>query len=148
MKSFVFALRGILDTVRSERSMRVHLCFAFYVVIAGLVTRISAFEWIAVLICIGLVTALESLNTALESLCDTVCPERSAGIRKTKDAAAGAVLCAAGISVVVGGLVFFRGDKIALALEFLRQYTAAALAILLTLVPLSLFVRGGKRERK
>jgi len=148
MKSFAYAIHGMLDTVRTERNMRIHLCFAFYVIIAGIVTQLSALEWIAVLICIGLVTALECINTALESLCDTVCPERSEGIRKAKDASAAAVLCTAIVAAIVGGFIFFRTEKIALAVNFLNSHTAAALVILFTLIPLGFFVRGRKREHK
>ena len=95
----------------------------FYVIIAGFVTQLSSLEWIAVLICIGLVMALECLNTALESLCNTICPEHSEGIRKTKDASAGAVLCTAGLAVVVGGLIFFRAEKFAPCHQFSRKPT-------------------------
>lgn len=127
--------------------MRVHLCFTFYVVIAGLVTEISVAQWAAVLICVGLVTALECLNTALESLCDTFHPWKSEGIRIAKDASAGAVLCASIASAGVGGLVFFRTEKIEKALEFFRNHTEISILIILTLIPLILFVRGGKRDK-
>lgn len=148
MKSFKFAFQGIWGTIKSERNMRVHICFAFYVIIAGFVTHISVAQWAAVLICIGIVTALECLNTAIESLCDTVHPEKAEGIRIAKDASAGAVLCAALVAAVVGGMIFFRADKLNAALEFFKNHTAAALVIILTLIPLAIFVRGGKRDKK
>ena len=147
MKSFKYAFHGIFETIRTERNMRVHLCFAFYVIIAGFVTHLSAPEWAAVLICIGLVTALECLNTAVESLCNTVCPEKSEGIRITKDTSAGAVLCAAIVSAIVGGIVFFNGQKVTAALEYFKNHTAAAMVIVLTLIPLAFFVRGRKKEK-
>ena len=128
--------------------MRIHLCFAFYVIIAGFVTHISASEWAAVLICIGLVMAIECLNTALESLCDTVHPEKSEGIRIAKDAAAGAVLCAAMVSAVVGGIVFFNEQKMTAALDFFKEYTLLSILIILSLIPLGFFARGRKRETK
>ena len=128
--------------------MRVHLSFAFYVIIASFVTHISVAEWAAVLISIGLVTALECLNTAIEKLCDTVHPEKSEGIRIAKDAAAGAVLCAAVASACVGVIIFFRADKLNAALEFLKNHTVASLVIILMLIPLILFVRDGKRDKE
>ena len=148
MRSFSYAFRGFFKTIRTERNMRVHLSFAFYVIIAGFVTNLSATEWAMVLICIGIVTALECLNTAVESLCDTVCPQKSKGIKTTKDAAAGAVLCAAIASAVVGGIVFFDGKKVAAALEFFKTGTLLSILIILTLIPLIIFVRGRKREMK
>ncbi len=146
MKSFKYAFHGLFETVRTQRNMRVHLCFAFYVILAGFVTHVSKSEWAAVLICIGLVTALECLNTAIEKLCDTVHPEKSEGIRIAKDAAAGAVLGSAVISAVVGGIVFFNGQKLSAALEFFKTQTALSILIILTLIPLIIFVRGRKRE--
>ena len=148
MKSFKYSFHGIFETIKTQRNMRVHLCFAFYVIIAGFVTHISAYEWAAVLICIGLVMALECLNTALESLCDTVCPEKSDGIRKTKDAAAGAVLCAAIASAVVGAIVFFNEQKLTGALQFFKGNTLLSILIILTLIPLGFFARDRKRETK
>ena len=148
MKSFKYAFHGFFETVRTQRNMRVHLCFAFYVILAGLVTHISKSEWAAVLICIGLVTALECLNTALESLCDTVHPEKCEGIRIAKDASAGAVLSAAIVSAVVGGLVFFNAQSFNAALKFFNAQTLISILIILTLIPLILFVRGRKREKK
>ena len=147
MKKFAYAFRGISDTVKNERNMRIHLCFAFYVIIAGFVTGISVAQWAAVIICIGLVTALECLNTALESVCDTMHPWKAEGIRLAKDASAGAVLCAAIASVFVGGLVFFHAEKVSAALDFCKKQPAAAICIILTLIPLILFVRGGKRDK-
>lgn len=147
MKSFVFAFRGIARTIRNERNMRIHLCFTLYVILAGAVTRITVSEWTAVLICIGMVTALECINTSVENLCDTVSPEKSEGIRITKDAAAGAVLCAAVFSAVVGSIVFFNEKRIEAAVGFLREHTALSILIILTLIPSGMFVKGRKRER-
>lgn len=148
MKSFKYAFRGICDTIRTERNMRVHLCFTFYVIIAGFVTQISKPEWAAVIVCIGIVNALECLNTSVESLCDTVHPEKSEGIRLAKDAAAGAVLCAAIASAFVGGVTFFNTEKITAALDFFNNHTFVAILTVLTLIPLCFFVKGRKRENK
>lgn len=142
MKSFVWAFRGIAQAVRTQRNMRVHLCFAFYVILAGIVTGISSSEWLAVLICVGTVTALECLNTALEALCDTVRPERDPGIGRAKDASAGAVLCAAIASAAVGGYIFFNAERIRAALVYFTDHPLQAAVIVLTLLPAAYFVRG------
>lgn len=142
MKCFLYALRGIAETIKSERNMRIHLCFAFYVTAAGFVCKIGRAEWLAVLLCIGLVTALECVNTALERLCDTVHPEKSSGIRFAKDAAAGAVLCAAVLSAAVGGVIFFNSAAVKVTLDFFGSYPIPATILILTLIPAVLFVRG------
>lgn len=147
MKSFVYAFRGIVRTVRTERNMRIHLCFAFYVVLAGMVTKLDASEWAVVLVCIGVVTALECLNTAIEDLCDTVHPGRCRGIGHVKDISAGAVLCAAIASAAAGCVIFFQREKLENTWEFAKRDPVLAALIVLMLIPLILFVKGRKREK-
>ena len=115
--------------------MRIHLFFAFYVIAAGVITRLSLLEWAAVLFCIALVMALEAFNTALEHLCDEVQKAYSGHIKKAKDAAAGGVLIAAIFSAIVGCMLFFRGEKLRLAWDFIRNMPILA-AVFLLLVPL------------
>lgn len=146
MKSFYYAFRGIFETIKSERNMRIHLCVAIDVILAGILTHISAIEWAAVLICIGLVTALECLNTAIEKLCDTVHPEKAEGIRIAKDASAGAVLCAAIASAAVGGMIFFRADKLNAVLELLKYKKAVFFALVIMLFLEIKLIIGRKRE--
>jgi diacylglycerol kinase len=63
-------------------------------------------EWVALVICIVLVLALEAVNTALEYLTDLVSPEYHPLAGKAKDVAAAAVLIAAIGAVWVGILIF------------------------------------------
>jgi diacylglycerol kinase len=86
--------------------MRLHVAAAILAIAAGCFFQISAAEWIAVSLCIGLVMSLECLNTAVERLADRMSPEEHPLIRQAKDAAAAAVLLAAITAAVVGCLVF------------------------------------------
>lgn len=146
MKSLGFALRGIMHTLKTERNFRIQLCFAFYVILTGFVCRLSSAEWAAVLGCIGLVLGLESVNTAIERLCDTVTCSYHPGIKLAKDTAAGAVLLAALAAAAVGGVIFLTPEKLAAARRVLERPGLLAL-IILPLVPLGLFVRGGRRKQ-
>ena len=74
--------------------------------IAGFAFRISGGEWIAVVLCMGWVIALELLNSAIENIADFVSPEKHETIKKIKDLAAGAVLVGAIASAIVGMIVF------------------------------------------
>ena len=133
MKPFACAVQGLGFAVRTQRNMRIHLCFTFYVLWAGCVTKLSPAEWAAALLCCGLVIGLECLNTALEQLCDRVCPEWDEKIRAAKDAAAGAVLAAAILSAVVGCVLFFTGGRPAAALQWFLARPAAVLIFAVTL---------------
>ena len=148
MRSFYYALRGISGVIKRERNMRIHLCFCFYVILAGAITRISLQQWGLVLLCMALVTAFECVNTAIERLCDVFCPEKSKAVRFAKDAAAGAVFISAAVSAAVGIMIFFQAEKVAAARSFFEEKTAWSAIILLTLIPLSAFALGGRRKRK
>jgi diacylglycerol kinase len=73
---------------------------------AGFYFGITSWEWCVILITIGLVIALEMVNTAIERLVDLVTRERKPQAGKIKDIAAGAVLVVSVIAVVVGVIVF------------------------------------------
>jgi diacylglycerol kinase len=99
-------LRGIGFALKTQRNFRIQLATAIAVVIAGLWLKISAGEWLAIVLASGLVLAAELLNTGLEALADTVHPERAEGIGRAKDAAAGGVLLCSVVAGVVGFIVF------------------------------------------
>lgn len=106
VRSFTYAFRGIGRTFRDERNMKIHGCAAVLVVIFGIWLKISYMEWLVCLGLIGLVMALECLNTAVEHTVDLVTEERRPLAEKAKDAAAGAVLCAAIAAAVIGCIIF------------------------------------------
>lgn len=105
--SLGFAFKGILHLVRSERNFQIHLVAFSIVLFLGFVLGLKRMEWLAIILASSLVFLAEGLNTAFEKLCDHLHPEIHYNIRKIKDIAAGAVLIASLLTVVVGGLVFF-----------------------------------------
>lgn len=106
IKSFGYAGRGIRTVFATETNMKIHILIAILVLVGGFTFRISAIEWIACLLCIGLVFGMEMINTSIENIVDLVSPDYHPLAGKAKDIAAGAVLLCAIISVIVGVLVF------------------------------------------
>jgi diacylglycerol kinase len=106
IRSFHHAFSGIGWALRTQRNLRIHALATLLVVALGLVKNISSWQWCAVFICISLVWAAELMNSALEALCDRITQEPDEHIRRAKDAAAGAVLVCAIISVIVAALIF------------------------------------------
>ena len=105
--SFVYAGSGIFACVKNERNMRIHLCAAFYVLLFMPYYDFSRGEKAAVFLCIGLVTALEAVNTAVEAAIDLIDPGKHPLAKLAKDAAAGAVLFAAAAAAAVGGVLYY-----------------------------------------
>ena len=54
--------------------------------------KLSEGEWLAIILTMGGVLALEAVNTAIETIVDLVSPEYHILAKKAKDVAAGAVL--------------------------------------------------------
>lgn len=142
MNCFKNAFCGIFKTIHEERSLRIHLCFTFYVIAAGFVTGVSLNEWLVLLLCIAAVISLECINTAIERLCNVLHPQQSRAIGFVKDAAAGAVFVFAIASAAIGCLIFFNTEKLNAAYGFLIKQPIPAALIILTLIPAAFFVRG------
>jgi diacylglycerol kinase len=106
IRRFGFALHGWRLFFRTEQNGQIQGVVALAVLVLGFVFRISATEWLVLMLCIGLVLGLEMLNSAVEKLCDHVHPQWHLQIKWVKDVTAGAVLWAALVSAIVGCIVF------------------------------------------
>lgn len=106
IKAFSCAWAGICYAFTSQRNLKIHLAFAIIAVILGFALRISEAGWLAVVVCIALVMALEIVNTAIESVVDLVSPEWHILAKRAKDCAAGAVYLAAFAAIVVACIVY------------------------------------------
>ena len=105
-RSIVYAIDGIHACFRKEPNMRIHLFSAASVGLMGIVLQISPVEWAIMVICIGFVTGLELVNTAIEQLCDMVTKEVHPSIKLIKDISAGAVLISACMAGACGAIIF------------------------------------------
>ena len=106
LAGFSNAMKGILTAVAGQMNLKVQLIIALLVVAAGFYFEITALEWCVLLLIIGVVLALEMMNTAIEHLVDLVTTEWKPLAGKVKDIAAGSVLVAACASIVIGWLIF------------------------------------------
>ena len=106
VKSFGYAFKGIGTLIRTQPHARIHLMATVIVVGAGFLVEVTRMEWLALVGAIGMVWVAEAVNTAIEFLTDLASPDYHPLAGKAKDVAAGAVLIAAIIAVVIAGLVF------------------------------------------
>lgn len=102
IKRMRFAVHGLYLAVRREGSFRTHLLAGAGVLAVLLATRPAPLWWAVLALAVGLVLVAELVNSALEALSDHLHPEAHPEIGAAKDIAAGAVLVASGIAVLVG----------------------------------------------
>lgn len=105
-KSFGYAFAGIYEGWRNHPNFRRQAIILAAVLAAGLGWRISATEWIAVILASGMVLAAEMVNTAIEAAVNLVTKERRPEAKIAKDAGAGGVLITSVAAVIVGIIIF------------------------------------------
>lgn len=106
LKSVGFAFKGMIKLATTEHSVMVQFTIAILLVFAGFYFDISREEWMFQTLAIGLVLAIEGLNTAVEKVADFVHPEFHAKIGFIKDIAAGAVFFAALTGIAIGCIIY------------------------------------------
>jgi Diacylglycerol kinase len=106
IKSILFAFQGIKQFFSRDRNGRIQTVIGITAIVLGFIVSLSSFQWMLVLFCIGLVISLEMINSAIEKYCDLVTTDFHPGIKIIKDVAAGAVLVASLMSLVIGLIIF------------------------------------------
>jgi diacylglycerol kinase (ATP) len=106
LKSMGFALKGAVKLITTEHSVMVQTSIGVLMVIAGFYFEISMTEWMIQTLAIGLVLAVEGLNTAVEKIADFVHPDFHKKIGFIKDIAAGAVFFAAMTAIAIGLMIY------------------------------------------
>ena len=105
INKFYVAFVGLVSSLK-DRSIQIQYILAILACIAAWMIGCNYYEWLAVLLCIGLVIVAEILNTCIEKLCDLYSTEKNEKIKYIKDFAAGGVLFASLIALTVGILIF------------------------------------------
>lgn len=108
IKSFNYAVEGIIYCLTTQINMRVHFTVAFIVLCTSLFFDFSRFELIALFFAITFVIIAETVNTAIEAVVDLTTRELHPLAKVAKDVGAGAVLIAAVNAVIVGYLLFYK----------------------------------------
>lgn len=119
LSSFRWAGHGVLFCIRNERNFRIHLIAAFYVVLLASLLKLDGMHIAVLSLTIGNVLVMELLNTAVEALVDLVSPNKHPLAKVAKDAAAGAVLISAIVSVAVGVSLLWQPEKLRILFSIL-----------------------------
>lgn len=143
LKGFKYAFCGIIHCIKNERNMRFHTVAALYVLVFARFFSFTKTEYLIVLLTIGAVMALEAVNTSIEELCDRVTQNRDERIKRSKDAAAGAVLIMAVFAAAVGFLLFSDPDGWVRMYEFFKNDLPALLGVTVISVFAVIFIAAG-----
>ena len=107
IRSFRYAIAGIIRMIRCQHNAWIHLVATVAVVAAGFFFQLSRSEWCWIVLAISIVWTAEALNTAFEFLADAASPNFHPTVRDAKDVAAGAVLLTVIAATIIGAIVFW-----------------------------------------
>lgn len=106
LKSLGFALEGLSEMVSNHHNFRLQIVIGLFAVAGGFFFQLNFSEWMVLILTSGLVFLAEMTNSALEFLVDLITKEHRSEAKKAKDIAAGMVLLASGLSMVIGIMLF------------------------------------------
>lgn len=106
LRSFINAFLGF-RVITFEQNSTIHIAVAAFVVLEGILFRISWIEWLFVVMAIGLVVGFELLNSAVERIASRYTPRFDTEVRDLKDTAAAGVLISAIAAAAIGVIIFF-----------------------------------------
>lgn len=107
MNKFKYAFNG-LKLALKEKAFITQVILGVFAVIGGIIIKLDYYEWLAFIICIFIVLALEILNCVIEKLCDLYSIEKNEKIKVIKDMSAAFVLVFSFGALLVCLICLFR----------------------------------------
>jgi diacylglycerol kinase (ATP) len=107
IRSFGCAFAGLRYLIATEHNAWLHLIATAAVIALGIAERLSAGEWLWIVVAIAAVWLAEAFNTAIERLADVVSFDRDPRLKIVKDVAAAGVLVSAIAAAIIGLLIFY-----------------------------------------
>lgn len=81
-----------LKLALKEKAVITQIILAVLAIIGGFIIKLDEHEWLAFIICIAGVVALEIVNSVIEKICDLYSKEYNENIKTIKDMSSAAVL--------------------------------------------------------
>jgi diacylglycerol kinase (ATP) len=106
-ESFIYAISGVIYSLKTQRNMRIHFLAALLVMILSKYLDLKEMEMVAVIFATALVIIAEMINTAVETAVDMITDKFHPLARIAKNVAAGAVLVAVLNAIIIGYVIFF-----------------------------------------
>jgi len=105
LHSLFYAFKGIRYAF-SQQSFFLMFVIAIGIICLAFFLKISYFEWLTMILAIGLVLSLEALNTTWEKTLDFLEPHLCEKVEIIKDLIAGAILISCLTALILGFIIF------------------------------------------
>lgn len=106
IKSIKYSLDGLFYAYRYEQSLWIHGFAVILAVVLGFIFKIKLAEWAIIFIALGIILALELINTAIEAAVDLTTTEIHPLAKVAKDCGSAASFVMSIVSIVISLFVF------------------------------------------
>ena len=106
IKSIKYSLDVLFYAYRYEQSLWIHGCAVLLAIILGIIFQIKLSEWAIIFIALGIILALELINTAIEAAVDLTTTKIHPLAKVAKDCGSAASFVMSIVSIVISLFVF------------------------------------------
>jgi len=107
LKSFKYTFKGAFLLLKTEHSVITQFFVSLICVFLGFYFGITKIEWMFQILGFGLILTAESLNTAIEKICDFIHPNYHKQIGFVKDIASGAMTFAVTSVLIILSIIYY-----------------------------------------
>ena len=100
------SLNGIKCYAKDGKSILLYVFGVILEVIMGFVYKINGLEWILIICILGIILAVELINTAIEAVCDAVTKKYNPLIKIAKDCGSAATFVIFTVAIILNLIIF------------------------------------------
>lgn len=102
-----YSLNGIYEYAKEGKSFILYSFCAILEIILGFIFNINGLEWILIICMLGIILAIELLNTAVERACDAITLEYNESVKVAKDCGSGATFIIFIVMLILNIIIFY-----------------------------------------
>lgn len=143
--AFKNAINGIIHVFKTERNLRIYYVIGALVFLTSFFFNFTKTEFACLCLTIGFVIFAEMVNSTIEYMVDLLTDKYDERAKAAKDIAAGAVLIAAGVAVIVAYFLFIdklKGASLMLLNQMINSNVHLLTTILFVIVMFTVILKG------
>lgn len=107
MNVLKYSINGIKSYADEGKSIILYSLGAIIEIILGFTFHVNGLEWILIICMLGIILAVELLNTAIEKACDAITKEYNPYIKIAKDCGSGATFVIFTVLLILNIIIFY-----------------------------------------
>lgn len=107
MNVIKYSLNGIKSYADDGKSIILYSFGSIIEIVSGFIFHINGLEWILIICMLGILLAVELLNTAIEKACDAITKDYNPYIKIAKDCGSGATFIIFIVILILNIIIFY-----------------------------------------